>query len=160
MVIAPTWYDIVRRPLCGDFSQCRSWAVHLVLLGAMLWALDRWAGISPMRYVLTVGYPALGLAMLRSFYEHRPAETSSHRVVINEAGYFWRMLYLNNNYHAVHHERPDLPWYRVRKFYLAHRADVLAQNGGFVVAGYLSLIRRYALTTVDSPVHPMPAVDD
>ena len=160
MVIVPTWYDIVRRPFRGDFSQCRSWAVHLVLLGAMLWALDCWAGISPTRYVLTVGYPALGLAMLRSFYEHRPAETSSHRVVINEAGFFWRMLYLNNNYHAVHHERPDLPWYRVRKFYLAHRADVLAQNGGFVVAGYPSLIRRYALTTVDSPVHPMSAADD
>jgi fatty acid desaturase len=156
MVIVPTWFDIVRRPLRRDFTQLRSWAVHLALLGALLLSLDRYAGIGPFRYLLTICYPALGLAMLRSFYEHRPAESAPHRVVINEAGLFWRILYLNNNYHAVHHERPDLPWYRVRRFYLDHRADVLGRNGGFVVPGYLSLMSRYAMTIVDSPIHPMP----
>lgn len=157
MVIVPTWLDIVRRPLRRDFSQSRSWAVHLVLVGAMLFALDRHAGIGPLRYLLTIGYPALGLAMLRSFYEHRPALEAPHRVVINEAGLFWRILYLNNNYHAVHHERPDLPWYLVRRFYLAHRAEVLKRNGGFMIPGYLSLMGRYAMTTVDSPIHPARA---
>lgn len=157
MVIVPTWLDIVREPLRGDFSQCRSWAIHLGLLIAMLWSLDRCAGIGPLRYVLTIGYPALGLAMLRSFYEHRPATAAPHRVVVNEAGLFWRILYLNNNYHAVHHERPDLPWYRVRRFYLDHRAEVLRRNGGFVIPGYLPLINRYAVNTIDSPIHPTPA---
>lgn len=157
MVIVPTWLDIVRRPLHRDFSQSRSWAVHLALVCAMLLALDRYAGIGPLRYLLTIGYPALGLAMLRSFYEHRPAVEAPHRVVINEAGLFWRILYLNNNYHAVHHERPDLPWYLVRRFYLDHRAEVLRRNGGFVIAGYLSLMTRYAMTTVDSPIHPARA---
>ncbi|MEP6505047.1 MAG: fatty acid desaturase [Betaproteobacteria bacterium] len=155
MVIVPTWLDIVRRPWRGDFSQSRSWAVHLSLVGAMLFALDRYAGIGPLRYLLTIGYPALGLAMLRSFYEHRPALEAPHRVVINEAGLFWRILYLNNNYHAVHHERPDLPWYLVRRFYLAHRAEVLGRNGGFLIPGYLCLMRRFAMTTVDSPIHPV-----
>ena len=154
LVIAPTWLDIARRPWRGDFSQCRSWALHLTLLAALLLALDRFAGIGPLRYVLTIGYPALGLAMLRSFYEHRPAQAAAHRIVINEAGLFWRILYLNNNYHAVHHERPDLPWYALRRHYLAHRAEVLANNAGFVIPGYLALIKRYAMTTVDSPVHP------
>ena len=95
--------------------------------------------------------------MLRSFYEHRPALEAPHRVVINEAGLFWRILYLNNNYHAVHHERPDLPWYLVRRFYLEHRAEVLRRNGGFVMAGCLSLMRRYATKAVDSPIHPVRA---
>src|SRR4051812_44036953 len=99
MVIVPTWLDIVRRPLRGDFSQTGTWAVHLLLTGAMLLALDRFAGIGPLAYLLTVCYPALGLAMFRSFYEHRPAAETAHRVVINEAGPFWRLLYLNNNYH-------------------------------------------------------------
>jgi len=157
MVIVPTWLDIVRRPLRHDFSQSRSWSVHLILVCAMLFALDRYAGIGPLRYLLTIGYPALGLAMLRSFYEHRPALEAPHRVVINEAGLFWRILYLNNNYHAVHHERPDLPWYLVRRFYLQHRAEVLKRNGGFMISGYLSLMGRYALTTVDSPIHPVQA---
>ncbi len=157
MVIVPTWLDIVRRPLRGDFSQARSWAVHLVLLAAMLVALDRVAGIGPLRYLLTICYPALGLAMFRSFYEHRPAAEAAHRVVVNEAALFWRILYLNNNYHAVHHERPDLPWYLLRRFYLTNRPEVLRRNGGFVIPGYLSLVRRHAMTTVDSPVHPAPA---
>jgi len=157
MVIVPTWLDIVCRPWRGDFSQCRSWGQHLLLLAALLWALDRWAGVGPWQYVLTVGYPALGLAMLRSFYEHRPARLPAHRVVINEAGWFWRVLYLNNNYHAVHHERPDLPWFRVRRHYLAHREDVLQRNGGFLVPGYLQLARRHAVQAVDTPIHPTPA---
>jgi fatty acid desaturase len=157
MVIVPTWLDIVRRPMRGDFSQSRSWAVHLALLCAMLVALDRFAGIGPLAYLLTVCYPALGLVMLRSFHEHRPAQEAAHRVVINEAGLFWRILYLNNNYHAVHHERPDLPWYRVRRFYLDNRSEVLARNGGFVVPGYLTLLKRFATTPVDSPVHPLRA---
>jgi fatty acid desaturase len=157
MVIVPTWLDIVRRPLRGDVGQSRSWAVHLALVAAMLFALDRFAGIGPLRYLLTIGYPALGLAMFRSFYEHRPATEASHRVVVNEAGLFWRILYLNNNFHAVHHQRPDLPWYLLRRFYLAHRSEVLGRNGGFVIPGYLWLIGRYAMTTVDSPVHPLRA---
>jgi fatty acid desaturase len=157
MVIVPTWLDMLRKPLRRDFSHCGAWAVHLALLAGMLWALERYAGIGALRYVLTIGYPALGIAMLRSFYEHRPARSAPHRVVINEAGLFWRVLYLNNNYHAVHHERPDLPWYVLRRVYLANRAEVLARNGGFVVPGYLSLIRRHGVTPVDSPIHPMPA---
>jgi fatty acid desaturase len=122
----------------------------------MLWALDRYAAIGPLHYVAMIGYPALGIAMFRSFYEHRPAEASPHRVAINEAGLFWRFLFLNNNYHAVHHERPDLPWYRVRQFYFAHRADVIFRNGGFVIPGYLSLIHQYGIAPVDSPIHPLP----
>ena len=157
LVIVPTWLDIVRRPLRGDHSQTRTWAVHLLLVCAMLLLLDRCAGIGPIRYLLTVCYPALGLAMFRSFYEHRPAAEASHRVVVNEAALFWRILYLNNNYHAVHHERPGLPWYRIRGFYLRHRADVLSRNGGFMIPGYLPLMKRFATTPVDSPIHPARA---
>ena len=157
MVILPTWLDIVRRPLRGDFSQSRSWLVHLALAALLLLGLERLAAIGPVTYLLAICYPALGLAMLRSFYEHRPARDAAHRVVVNEAGLFWRILYLNNNYHAVHHEQPRLPWYLLRRTYLQHRAEVLRRNGGFLVRGYLSLARRFAMTPVDSPVHPLRA---
>jgi len=156
MVIVPTWLDIVRKPWRGDFTQTRMWAQHLALLAVLLWALDRHAGIGPLQYSLAVGYPALGLSMLRSFYEHRPASRPAHRVVVNEAGWFWRLLYLNNNYHVVHHEMPELPWYRIRARYQADRENVLQRNGGFLVDGYGSLLRRHAFRPVDSPVHPPP----
>ena len=154
MVIVPTWLDIVRKPWRGDFSQTRIWAEHLLLLAALLWALERFAGIGALQYLLGVGYPALGLAMLRSFYEHRPAADPAHRVVINEAGLFWRLLYLDNTFHAVHHEEPQLPWYQLHARYRADRQGVLERNGGFRVGGFAALLRRYAVTPVDSPVHP------
>ncbi len=156
MVIVPTWLDIVRRPLRGDWTQTRMWAQHLLLLSALLCAVDRLAGVGPLQYLFAVGYPALGLAMLRSFHEHRPASDPAHRVVVNEAGWFLRLLYLNNNYHAVHHESPGLPWYRIRGRYLLDREGVLRRNGGFLVAGYGALFRRHAVRPIDSPVHPPP----
>ena len=153
LAIVPTWADIVRKPLRGDWSQTASWSQHLLMLGCMLWSLQHWGGINPLHYLLVV-YPALGLAMLRSLYEHRPADRPAHRIAINEAGMFWRLLYLNNNYHVVHHETPTMPWYRLRTTYLADQAGYLRRNGGFLVPGYGHLMRRFAFTPIDSPVLP------
>ena len=159
MVVAGAANDLLRQFWRRDFSRCGTWLLHGALLAALLWALDRWAGIGPLRYLLTVAWPALGLAMVRSLHEHRPAADVAHRVVINEAGWFWRILYLNNNYHAVHHDHPRLPWHALRHAYLARRAEVLDRNGGFLVRGYLALIDRHWITPIDSPVHPMRLVD-
>ncbi len=153
LAIVPTWADIVRKPLGGDWSHSRSWAEHLALLAAMLWALQQSAGIPAWLYLL-VSYLGLGLAMLRSLYEHRPAARPAHRIAINEAGAFWRLLYLNNNFHVVHHESPGMPWYRLRSTYLADRAGYLQRNGGFLVPGYGHLLRHHAFTAIDSPVLP------
>ena len=154
LAIVPVALDIVRRPLRGDFSQTRCWAEHLALLAGLLWALDRFAGIAPPVYLFGVAYPALGLAMLRSLHEHRPADAPAHRIAVNEAGLFWRGLYLNNNYHAVHHALPGLPWWRLPAAWQADRDGWLRRNGGFRLAGYGSLVRRFALTPIDAPVHP------
>jgi fatty acid desaturase len=80
----------------------------------------------------------------------------AHRTVINEAAAPWRLLYLNNNYHVVHHAYPELPWYRIPALYAAERANWQTGNGGFVLPGYLHLIRRFALQPVDHPVLTVP----
>ncbi|WP_242600803.1 fatty acid desaturase, partial [Erwinia billingiae] len=54
---------------------------------------------------------SLSLTKIRSFYEHRAEENPQARSVLNEAGPFWRLLFLNLNYHLVHHDLPGLPWY-------------------------------------------------
>jgi len=127
-----------------------TWAQHALLLVLMLWTVQRYAGISPWLY-LALSYPCLGLAFMRSFYEHRPAADPQHRIVIQEAGWLWRLLFLNNNYHAVHHAQPKLAWYRIPALYRAHRDYFLYRNGGYLLTGYLPLFARRALRPLDTP---------
>ncbi len=63
-------------------------------------------GFSPLWFVLAVSYPALALTKVRSFSNTAPRDDPLARSVINEAGLARRALFLNLNYHAVHHDLP------------------------------------------------------
>jgi fatty acid desaturase len=81
------------------------WIIHGALLAVLLVWMSH-LGFSPLWFVLAVSYPALALTKVRSFLEHRAADDPLARSVINEAGLFWRVLFLNLNYHSVHHDLP------------------------------------------------------
>jgi fatty acid desaturase len=157
IVIVSLGTRIARGMRAGDWVQFRVWAVHLPLVALLLWALERFTSLPAWHYCFGMAYPALGLAMLRSLYEHRPGLLPAHRTVINEASAPWRLLYLNNNYHVVHHAYPQVPWYQIPALYAADRAAWQAGNGGFVLPGYLHLVRNFAWAPVDSPVLTAPA---
>jgi fatty acid desaturase len=157
IAIAGTWIEAVRQPLRGDWSQAPMWLRHLAMLGAMLWWVDAAFGVSAIYYLLAISYPAQSLAMIRSYYEHRPAEDHKQRIVLNEAGPVFRLLFLNNNYHLVHHDFPSLPWYLLPRVFHARRAGYIARSGGFHVRGYGELMRQFGFRPVDAPVHPHPA---
>ena len=154
VAIPEVWKDLFVGPRTRGMACISTWSVHLALLVAMLWWVHAQAGISPWFYLFGIAYPALSLAMLRSFYEHRPASVPAHRIVINDAALPWRLLYLNNNYHSVHHDHPALAWYRIPAVYRSDRAGFLKRNDGFLLPGYGHVLWRYALKPVDSPVHP------
>ena len=154
LAIWAVWVQLPKALWRRDTTHAQAWLVHLLLLALLLWLVQTVAGIAPVHYLLGMAYPALGLAMLRSFYEHRPAGLPAHRIVINEAAWPWRLLYLNNNYHAVHHAHPGLAWYRIPAAFRADRAGYLQRNGGFHLTGYAGLLWHHALTPVDSPIHP------
>jgi fatty acid desaturase len=151
------WSRTARALAGGDWGALKVWAVQLPLVALLLWALERNTAISAWHYCLGIAYPALGLAMLRSLYEHRPGALPAHRTVINEAAAPWRLLYLNNNYHVVHHAYPQVPWYQIPNLYAAERESWHTGNGGFVVPGYLHLIRNHAWRAIDNPVLAAPA---
>jgi fatty acid desaturase len=94
---------------------------------------------------------------VRSFQEHRAAGHERERTVVNEAAWPWRLLFLNNNFHAVHHDLPGAPWFALGQIYTRRRDAYRASNGGFVVRGYGEWARRHAFAQAAEPVHPAAA---
>ncbi|MGI4815672.1 MAG: fatty acid desaturase [Janthinobacterium lividum] len=142
--IAATFNAAGRRLARRDFRDAPMWAAHLCALAGLMYWLDRVCGIPPLLFVLGVGYPALSIASIRSFQEHRAHADVTQRTVINHAAWPWRLLFLNNNFHAVHHDLPGAPWFALPGIHRRHAADYLLRTGGFVVAGYSEWLRRYA----------------
>lgn len=129
------------------------WLVHALLL-VVLFAWMTHVGFSPVWFVLAVSYPALALTKVRSFFEHRAADDPLARSVINEAGLFWRILFLNLNYHSVHHDLPGVPWYGLKAIYQQNREAYRQRNHGFLVRGYGEWLRQFWGRPVDVTVHP------
>ncbi|MDQ7976362.1 fatty acid desaturase [Paraburkholderia sp. SARCC-3016] len=151
--LAATASGAARKLVKRDFSDVPAWLAHGAALAALTTWLARDCGISPWLFIAGAGYPALALNAIRSFHEHRGADAYEHRSVINEAAWYWRLLFLNNNYHAVHHDLPGLPWFALRRIYRERRTDYLLRNGGFLVHGYGDWLASYAAKPVTHPVH-------
>ncbi len=138
----------------GERQAWLMWLTHGSLTLLMLAFITRYSVIPAWHYLLLISVPGLSLAMLRSFYEHRPSAEPHQRTVLNEAGWPWRWLFLNVNLHLVHHDLPKLPWYFLPRVYRARREAWLARSGGYLVKGYGELARRHAVKVIDSPRHP------
>lgn len=139
----------------GDWRDAPMWAAHLLAVAVLLVWLQTACGLPAWLMLLCVAYPALSLAAIRSFQEHRPADSHATRSVINDAGLMWRLLFLNNNYHLVHHDLPSVPWFALAWVYRRRADDYLVRNGGFHVRGYREWLIRYALRVAAPVAHPL-----
>ena len=141
--------------LAGTPVVWAEWGAHGLMVALILWGVETHTDLPAWLYVLGVAYPANGLVMVRSYLEHRPVANENERTAIVESNWFWSLLFLNNNLHLLHHERPGEAWFRLRRLYVDHREDLLERNAGYVFAGYTDVARRYLLRPKDSPVHPL-----
>ena len=139
--------------LNGDRVNIRLWIIHLLSTGALLWLISAYFEIPLWQYFL-IAYLGGSLGRIRSFYEHRARPAVSERTVLMEPCFFFRMLFLNLNYHLAHHERPSIPWYRLGQFYQAHRTELIVRSGDFYYPGYTSWLLGFLIRPVDSPIHP------
>jgi fatty acid desaturase len=147
------WSEL-RNALRGDRATLRIWLPHLLGVGLLFGWVWGVCGMSPLVYVLYFVLPSRSLSQIRSFAEHRAADVQDERTAIVENSPILGLLFLNNNLHVVHHDKPALPWYRIPAYYRAHRARIVEANGGLVYDGYSDVIRRYFLTPHHEGAHP------
>jgi len=155
IAVARYWCGEILALKAGNGRRVASeWWHHLALVALLLWWVTAANGM-PLWVYLLAAYIGLSLTLHRSFTEHRPARGREARSATVEASLFWRLLYLGNNFHALHHRRPDLPWFRLLETHREESGERSGSANGFVFRGYTDILGQYLLRPKDTPVHPV-----
>lgn len=160
LLVGPLW--AMARFVCLDARRVwrgvpgvrAAWAAHLPFAALTVLWLVLGCGMSLVTYFACFMLPGMALMLVRSFAEHRFADAQDHRTAIVERAPVLGVLFLYNNLHAAHHERPGLAWYRLPGWYARERERLVAKNGGLVYRGYTEVARRFLLSPHHAPVHP------
>lgn len=124
------------------------WCVPVVAWITLVCHMPLWI------YVLAIVVPARGMVLIRAFAEHRAQPSVRERVAIVEKSRILGPLFLYNNLHSLHHEKPGIPWYQYNRRYRRERARLIAENGGLVYVTYFDVARRYLFWPHDVLLHP------
>ncbi len=143
--------DRLRR---GDYSHIGSLLRHAASVTLLLYWLLAVCDMPLYVYILAFVWPGTSLMLVRSFLEHRYDPQQARRTVYVDGCPLTRLLFLNNNYHWIHHAYPGLAWYRIPAVARAEREQVLAQNGGYRYPGYFTIAARYLFKPWTHPVYP------
>jgi fatty acid desaturase len=146
------WSAELRDVAKGDRHKAKVW-LAFALSCALVLSFVIWCGMPVWQFVALIAYPGISLALVRSYCEHQASENISHRTIIVECSLFWSFLFLNNNLHVPHHERPALAWYRLPAYYRHERAVMIAQNNGYVMS-YAQIFRRYFFSAKEPIAYP------
>ncbi len=149
------WGDEINQMLHGRRDIIKCWTSFFVSI-LLVVSFVRWAGMPFWQYYVLIAYPGISLALVRSYCEHQAAEQIGHRTIIVEASPFWSLLFLNNNLHIAHHERPQIAWYKLPAYYRVEKAKLVKQNGNYLMQGYGEIFRRFFLHAKEPVPHPNP----
>ena len=137
----------------GDRAAMVSWGAHLPGVAAVL-AVVLASGVPLWAYGIAV-YVSTGILRIRTFLEHQAHERCRARTVIIEDRGLLAFLFLNNNFHVVHHMHPGVPWHKLPALYRSGRARFLTINDGYVYRSYGEVFRRYLFRRKDPVAHPL-----
>ncbi len=141
----------------GASGARRDWLLHaggLLLLA--LWIVP--AQMPFWAYVLAA-YLGHALLKIRTFLEHRAHEQARARTVIVQDRGLLSLLFLNNNFHAVHHSHPQIAWYRLPALYATRQAQFHKRTEDYVYRSYGQIFRLYFLRMKDPVPHPLMGTD-
>jgi fatty acid desaturase len=123
---------------------------HLAAVALILVAVHA-SGLALWVYIAGVAGLGGSLSLLRSFVEHRPQDDGTPSAVVR-AGWFFSLLFLNNNLHHTHHARPGVAWFELPDVHVRLDADRIAAAGAGWYRGYGEVARRYLFRPFDDPV--------
>jgi fatty acid desaturase len=146
------WSSEFREILRDDTHKAKCWAVFVASCACVL-SYVVWCGMPLWQYIVLIAYPGISLALVRSYCEHQAAAKVEHRTIIVECSWFWSLLFLNNNLHVPHHERPSLAWYKLPAYYQAERSRLIAQNNGYLMS-YAEIFSRYFFSAKEPIPYP------
>lgn len=138
----------------GEKDFIKIGSLHLLACFAVLYWVIVVCNIHFFEYLLLFIWPSLSLTLMRSYLEHRPASDQAHRTAIVEGSWITQLLFLNNNYHVIHHDSPAMPWFAIKKEFNRHREQYLKSNDFYFYKGYSQIAKEFFFKAKDSPVHP------
>ena len=138
----------------GDRKVLKGWLLHGFGIGLVWIWISLICGMDFWKYVLLIAYWGNSLSLMRSYAEHRAHEEVGCRTVVVETNPLISLLFLNNNLHMAHHEKPNLPWYEIPGYYRLHRDRLLKENCAYLVNGYREIARKWLLTPKEPVQHP------
>ncbi len=144
----------LRKLLTGNRSVLVAYLLHMAGLIPLLLLIIASEAISIWLYLLSA-YCALSVLKVRTFLEHQANEKVQGRTVIIEDRGILSWLFLNNNFHYVHHMFPKAPWYRLPSLYDTRQQAYINQNGGYVYRNYLQVFSLYFFSSKDPVAHPL-----
>jgi len=149
------WSSELRAICAGDQDAFKEWLWHVPAVGLLLAWVIGVCGMALSTYVLLFAWPGCSLLLLRSFAEHRAHREFAARTAVVEAHPLFALLFLNNNLHVAHHDRPRLAWYELPRYYRENRDRLLAANRNYRIDGYAALARSFLLRPKEPVPHPL-----
>jgi len=137
----------------GSASVRRAWLLHVLgIVPVVLWLMT----VSSMPFWAYALSAYLGMAILRirTFLEHQAHEHAGGRTVIIEDRGPLAFLFLNNNFHAVHHIKPGTAWYDLPKLYADNKENYLERNLGYSYPSYKTVMAQYLFRAKEPVAHP------
>ncbi|MGH1578691.1 fatty acid desaturase [Planktotalea sp.] len=148
--------------MLGDFKLIRdgdkrvliSWLWHIPAAAMpILWLI--YFGAMPLWAFFVAVYFGTAVLKIRTFLEHQAHHVQDARTVIIADRGLLALLFLNNNFHSVHHLHPGVPWYALPALFRAHKERFLEINEGYYYSSYVQVFRSYFFKAKEPVPHPL-----
>jgi len=143
----------IRQICAGRRDVLQDWLWHFLAAALVIWIVM--AAGYPLWAYFIAAYGGLALLKIRTFAEHRAHEDVQARTAVIEDRGFFAFLFLNNNFHLVHHMHPHISWYALPGLYRAEKEKFMQRNRGYIYKNYRQLFAQYFLRSKEPVPHPL-----